>query len=578
MYRGVYRVGSAHCDVKKAYIFNKRWVPVKGHQYFQDGRVQFDDDFCPKIYHNGNSLDSLYRQFHQTHFASNAVVWARTNNNISMALGRLLSLRFADPGKLEEAVRIGARLFNFQDPNDPFLVEQEYRDAQHRWMCNPDSSRSDAIKEWIGNGVDHDYTTMIYEALCHHQDKHPKKELRIKAWEELVESGQLGAPLWVRSVLYKMKTEELAKPGKWPRMIGDLGVGASLQGFRATNYLKLAMARRPLVYKDFEIEFVKAPTYEKLVEVFEKLMCPPRAGYMALFSDDSCASVRLPDGRIVYGNLDISGCDGSHTGAIFKQMYYVTPSTIKPTIQTLIKQCKLPIKIVNVHNIKQKVKLKNTSEDPVLYSGSTVTTVINNLANINIGISIADDLQAGKIRVFDDLMTSAAKVGYIVTCEEATCPEDIQFLKHSPAYDIEGNLRPLLNVGVLLRSSGTSKGDLPGRKSESIEDRASSFQKSVLQGMYPGATFSILNSLRKHCSGSTVTRSAFISKHLPYDHYSGSPSYHIDDASLARRYGLPVALIEELNHLIQDSGFGYQIQSKAVDAILKKDYGLRSEV
>jgi hypothetical protein len=425
------------------------------------------------------------------------------------------------------------------------------------------------------------FAGLLYEALIHHADKHPKRELRIKAMEELIESGDLGSPLWLRSVLYKMKCDELAKPGKWPRMIGDLGVAASLQGFRSTGFIKEAMNVKPLIVNGFEIEFVKAPSYARLVSVFEKLMCPPeKNGYMALFSDDSCCSVRLPNGDVKYGNLDISGCDASHTLAIFDQIQYITPDNMKPDMSKLVKQCQLPIKIVNIHDRHQVCKLKNIHGEPVLYSGSTLTTGINNLANFDIGIAISEDLGAGRIKDFEDLATSASRVGYVITCEEAKIPHELQFLKHSPAWDENGVMRPLLNLGVLIRASGTSKGDLPGKKSEGIEARAASFQKSVLRGMYPGATFSILLSLRKHVQSATVTKEyeAAAAKHLPYGLDSESCSYHINDDELSRRYGLSLAEVQELAELIDDAGFGFQIQSSAVDKILRVDYGLQSPV
>lgn len=580
MYRGAYRIGSASCNVTKKYIFNNRWRVVKGSQFFSsDGKVVFKHT-VPKIYHGGNSLDSLYRQYHQVHFASNAVVWARTNENVSLALGRLLSLRFADDEKLQEAVKFGKPVLHFNDPTDRVHVESVYRRAQEDFIYLG-VERSNILADWILEEYSDAYLGIIYEALMHVGDKHPKRELRIKAMGELIESGNLGEPLWLRSVLYKMKTEELAKPGKWPRMIGDLGVAASLQGFRSTAFLKEAMNKKSLIYKGFEIEFVKSPSYERLVSTFKKLLDPPqKRGYMVLFSDDSCASIRLSDGRVMYGNLDISGCDASQTAAIFRQLEYISPGHMQPDIGTLINQCKLPIRIVNMNDRREVCKLKNVTGDPVLYSGSTLTTIVNNLANFNIGMSIADDLEAGIIKSYEDMITCAAKVGYVVTCEACKQPQEIQFLKHSPVYDVEGELRPLLNLGVLLRSSGTSKGDLPGRKSETIEARAASFQKGLLRGMYPGARFSILQALNSHVAESDVSSEVerVVAKHLPYDHETQTPVYFVDDHQLSLRYELALSEIEELNWLIRQSGFGYQIQSSAVDKILRVDYGLRSLV
>jgi hypothetical protein len=440
------------------------------------------------------------------------------------------------------------------------------------------------LRGWLHPRIEKDYYDMVYHALVNAYDTHPKRELRIQAVEELIDSGKLGERLWLRSVLYKMKKDELAKPGKWPRMIGDLGVAASLQGFYVTDALKGAMASEPLRYKGFEIEFVKAPKQDALTRVFEKLLNPPGNGYIALFSDDSCASVRLSDGRVAYGNLDISSCDASHTDSIFEFLVAVAPPHMQDDIRRLVEQCRLPIKIRDVNMWTRFVRLVNKNKEAALYSGSTLTTFINNLANILIAMSVAEDYEVQQPTTFQDLAISALKVGYVVTCEEAQIPEDIQFLKFSPVIDTNGNMQPMLNLGVLLRASGCSKGDVPGPKGISLEERAAVFQKAVLRGMYPYCDFQLLTELRRHCDTKTSIASveAYAKKHLPYTiaemrgegHHQ---TYQVDNVALARRYRLKDSELLELELLVREAGYGYQIQCAAVDKILRLDYGLRSE-
>jgi hypothetical protein len=72
------------------------------------------------------------------------------------------------------------------------------------------------------------------------RDPHPKKALRVQCMDELTLAGDLEKQITNKSVTYKVKSDEWAKPGKWARGIGDLGVAASLQGAWITEALKTA--------------------------------------------------------------------------------------------------------------------------------------------------------------------------------------------------------------------------------------------------------------------------------------------------------------------------------------------------
>jgi hypothetical protein len=294
--------------------------------------------------------------------------------------------------------------------------------------------------------------------------------------------------------------------------------------------------------------------------------------------------VRLADGRVAYGNLDISSCDASHTDGIFEFLVAAAPLYMQDDLRRLVEQCRLPIKIRDVNMWTRFVRLVNKNKEAALYSGSTLTTFINNLANILIAMSVAEDYEVRPPTDFQELADSALKVGYVITCEEAQIPEDIQFLKFSPVIDTNGNMQPMLNLGVLLRASGCSKGDLPGPKSMSIEERAAVFQNAVLRGMYPYCTFQLLTELRAHCgTKKTIDRmDAYVKKHLPYDHEAaedekGRRTFTVDNVALARRYRLQDSELLELELLVREAGYGYQIQCAAVDKILRLDYGLKSE-
>jgi len=411
------------------------------------------------------------------------------------------------------------------------------------------------------------YTDADDYALNHHSDPHPKRGLREQCWKDINEDGVRTRKLWLSTVLIKFKKNEWAKPGKKPRCIGDLGVGASLQGFKTTSFVKKAMAAEPFVYKDFTIEFCAKPEPTILVEVFKKLLNPPGKGYLVYFSDDSCVSYRHA-GKVHIFNMDISSCDASHGPEIFKSLIATTPDVAQMDMRTLVEQCCLPIRIVSIADKSNFVMLK--AKHPKLYSGSTITTILNNFANLNIGIAIAESLQCDRA---PDPISAAEQVGYIVSLEKCETMYDIQFLKHSPVFDDSGSMRALMNFGVLLRASGTCNGDLPGRGD--VELRAREFQGALIHGMYPRTHAPILSTMLSHTHSPRDSISTVVNRDLRYKvcQPTEGAAYRITNEEIWKRYRLSAADAALLEEGL-DSGYQTSWICPASQAILEKDYGL----
>lgn len=473
------------------------------------------------------------------------VQYGNTNFNVRYGLRRMLSLKFPpETGK------------------DKKMLENQHKFIhQHKWLIDQIESRN-------GKYFD-DYEGMDEEALQHVDDPHLKRLLRLFTWEEIENNGVMFDHLWLTSVLYKMKIREWAKNGKYPRMIGDLGVAASLQGFRLTHFLKKAQANEPIHHEGVEFEFVKTPDPFVLEKVFNKLINPPGRGYFCYFSDDSCYSVRDSNGDVHTFNVDISSCDSSHGDTLFKALIGTIPNPWKGDMTKLVEQCKLPIRIQDLNNKKNVVILKPTRIR--LYSGSTITTAINNLASLLIGVALAEShatTSAG-------LIEAAFKVGYVITCTENETYSDLQFLKNSPVYDTDGVLRPLLNLGVLLRITGTCHDDLPGRKHIPLRQRALNFQRSVLQGAYPRVHFKLIDAMKRQAVEGQFIQDDRIESLLRYkvvqnDKY---PVFTVSNSELYKRYHLTPLQVEQVELLGQMS-YGEHIANPGLSAVLEKDYDL----
>lgn len=204
----------------------------------------------------------------------------------------------------------------------------------------------------------------------------------------------------------------------------------------------------------------------------------------------------------------------------------------------------------------ERVKLRSTC--PVLYSGSTLTTFINNLASALICESIA----LSDINCISDIEQAALRVGYKVSIDACNRPCDLQFLKHSPA---GVTMFPLLNVGVLLRASGFCRGDLPGRGD--LEKRASRQQAMLLNGMYPHVSFPFLHRLKATCK--RTDEALTCEKSL-----SDKGLTTLTNEEVFERYTL-----SNIDYIILDSLVtGYQQLNRAevFDKIMAKDYSYPS--
>jgi len=394
------------------------------------------------------------------------------------------------------------------------------------------------------------------------------------------DNGAFFNDVWMdehQKVWVKFKNDEWMKIGKIPRVIGDLGVAASLQGFRICEFLKTAMAAQPIIVHGLTTEFIKKPDHDVLKRVFQQLINPPDGGYFAYFSDDACLSLRI-NGVVRMFNLDISSCDSSHGAGAFQTLIDITPEPLQKEMIDLIEQCSKKFQIRHPFDPKIKITISIQGEERyVLYSGSVITTLINNIGNLLIATSIAKST----INTPLDIVTAAEEAGYVITgctaAEECTRPEDLQFLKHSPCVNSSGEYVPILNLGVLIRTVGHCKGDLPGRSNIPLAVRAKSFQSSLLQGMYPTTSTPLINNMKRAVQGVKLTEQGelAVAKTLAFKVTTTSHET-ITPQALCERYLLTPEELDWLTYDFPNCGFGEIANHTSLDKILIKDYGIQT--
>lgn len=532
---GVYRFGlTFKCAIEERFLSSGRFSCLRGKRYLTGtGDIQFPTASVPEY------RDGHYRTVFGPSFAHNGIVYANSDHNLGLAVRRLTGARCPEGAPENFHWIMLGKQGHFLRANRSFVhfLQEKFRSyfTEYDWR--------------------------IQEMLEHHDEPHPKRALRAQACQELIEEGKLDSERWIRSVAYKIKPDEWAKPGKKPRAIGDLGVSASLAGFRLTKLMKDAMSQR-IVIGELTIQFVKTPNPELMATIFRELIDPPTKYFVVLFSDDACVAIRV-NGVVKRFNMDISSCDASHGVELFRSFIYLFPEHCQEDARTLVRQCQENVTIKSRELKGCLLELKTLT--PSLFSGSTITTILNNFANMNIALSI----MLHHCTNTEEIIAAAGEVGYVVTLEDCNNWHKLQFLKHSPVLDTTGQIRSLLNLGVFLRFSGVCKGDLPGRGD--IIQRAKIFQAALVRGCYTNISFPFLEIFRRNFP--FAQRLKEVDSALEYK-VVAEETFSLSTEEAFARYDLLDYEVAELHELSARADIGSRILCDASTKILSADYGL----
>lgn len=538
-YHGLVRRYPVECCVDKAFIPNNRFE-IRG-KYVKNSELFFNSSDEWKVFRG-------YRTHYGYCFAHNGLIFADSNNNLRLAMRRLLACRA--PDGVSNAELIYDYEMNLREMQISYIRDNgEFIVALVRSSCgvlHHDSHKSDDLMAML-------------------KKKHDKRILRIRSTIEAHSDGRLENTEWTESVLWKLKKDEYSKPGKYGRMIVDLGVIASLEGGLWAEMAKKHIGDHKMVINNCCFVFCSSPDPDVVLEYMKEVWYNDNryAVMMVVFSDDAIVGA-LVDGVWQVYNLDISSCDTSHCPPLFHLMFEALNC---PTwlVNTFINQMKA---LIRIESSDKKQKAFAKPKDLYLQSGSVITTITNVFAQL----LIFHSLSQGDVGIVE----AARRVGYVVTLETCEIIEDMQFLKMSPTYDTEGVLHACLNLGVIFRASGTCRGDVPKfSKHRDFESDANRFQSQLMSGLLARVNHSWLNKLAGPlglCRDATALANA--QKHVnALRHITAGyvPTY---DDSIYKRYRLTQLEIFELHESLETIGVGVTVYSNAVHKILKKDYGL----
>lgn len=493
---------------------------------------------CPKChftklcrYRERNNYKFIWRNIYAP-----CVVYKVTPNAISDSFHYRIAL--ARGGSLHEDMNL------FKNQENSCKSSKTYNEALRMINVNLQLNGKDPLTDAI------DYTL---------DSSHPKFRLRKETLSTLLESGFDPLTYEIKDVTAKEKVE-WAKYGKFMRQIVDLSCEGSLLGGAMAKDIKKCF--------DCSIRwcFVGTPNLNVLQTVFKEL-CETTSIYYAFFSDDSCIGLRCSDGHFL-ANMDIKCADGSAGVKIFDSLLQVTAGTqFHEVMKNCVEQCRKPLKLSNPF-----FNYYMTAEPlarPILYSGSVLTTLVNNFGNLLIYSVIQDwldslDCLPSYAEVVDKIPHLARLAGYNVTLDICRDSYDLQLLKFSPgSYDYI----PYLNLGPILRAIGSSDGDLPGKLSDELCDNR---DRDIVAGLVHAGDHFLTECLREMFP----TRGKIYNKmYVLSNLIDCSLGRAIDEEFICKRYNISKGEITDFVSQLRKLKIGYSLDHKVSRNIYTKDYG-----
>jgi hypothetical protein len=395
------------------------------------------------------------------------------------------------------------------------------------------------------------------EQIKYSRKQHVKLKIRLRSMADIINKAA-GGTYFTEYINGKLKLFERAKPGKYPRLIGDFTTpGSLLAGFLA-ELAKSAFGTFS-AHHGFHSVYCHGSdqaTLDAIGEAYQ--LSDDRHDY---FSDDSIFKL---NGK--FFEMDITSCDMSQTyEGPFCAVLYLFNSfpQFRSVIAKAIGQCGLRVRVQDPTNKRFRFSLKPAF--PIEFSGSGLTTLLNNVASMAIGLRVHYD----RSDTVEGILNSAFAVGYNVTVSERRCMEQLQFLKYSWFIDYENRAHSWLNLGPILRSFGTVLDKLPGKDKHRRANACARNTAMVSGYVHCGQTI-VYRTLRRIFPG----KSKFKLSVDESKHFRDGTDYLVPDEALLRRYSVSQACLDHFISLLSlRDWYGLVINHEFVHRVYVVDYG-----
>lgn len=314
-------------------------------------------------------------------------------------------------------------------------------------------------------------------------EPHIKREERMKTIEKLNNCPRLYEPsTWPTYVDGKVKWEN-GKFNKLSRQYISMFNGCALEWLKLPELFKHAMAH-PIDIDGVVLEFIPDPSQGRMdswAQVLASGLDPNNSDtYGWYHSDDSIFSLQIEIGgeRVRLAScIDIAKCDLSHSPALFVLLAGIMEKKgfAKEPLTSLFLQLKKDVRITHPNrDVDEYVIFELASV--LLFSGSVLTTLVNNMASLlllgYIIVGLLDpDKPYGTIEdVKSDIIRLAKEVGYEVTIDALVVFKtgvelaNLTFLKHFPALAEDGSWVAVKDYATLVRGIGFAEEQVDGSK------------------------------------------------------------------------------------------------------------------
>lgn len=269
-------------------------------------------------------------------------------------------------------------------------------------------------------------------------------------------------------------------------------------------------------------------------------------------------------------NVDISSCDMSNGPSIFKLLELLVEGDGMATgvVKRLVEQCKHNLRCYNPYDKSEYYEFK--SDGPKEYSGTVITTLLNNIASSMISTQVEKLFTASPNDTPDGLRqmieSAAFKCGYIVTVSERSDYAHLQFLKNSPTKHGQS----YVDLGVLLRGLGGINGDFPGSGDLSV--RIETFVSSVVEGYKHAGNSSVTRALNVRFPPQGKKVKLSLSSLNTYVIAQSGEASEVTDEDLILRYLITQSELDELVDSILHMQIGDIVNIPATNNIFHTDY------
>lgn len=262
--------------------------------------------------------------------------------------------------------------------------------------------------------------------------------------------------------------------------------------------------------------------------------------------------------RLEIFETDISSCDSSNGFPVFACIAFLAKQFgFYDRMLVLLAQCAFPTKVSNPSDPEEYVLLR--PETFFEYSGSKLTTVLNNVASLAIAYGTFEMISRGETDMEACLTLGANSYGWVLDVKRKETFNAVTFLKR--AYN---GTRSWLTYGCMLRSLGVIDGELTPEKfglsyaeyrKYTYSELTEILLKQAIKGLVnePGSV--VLNALRERAG-------------LPV----GPLEISITDIN--ERYGTEDWEWSVLVNAIHSLKFGDMIRAPVLDKIFNIDYGV----